>query len=916
MTNMKTFVSLLITMLLLTFSQQLAFARYLTPEEAINRIKTYNCSSEVRKKIAIEKASPELAFTVQSIAEDGKDDLYVFNNPTGGYFVTSTDDRFPIILGYGDKGYIEKDKMPPALKWWLNEYTRQMEYVRSITKEEASWEYRSNKHNKSIQNDKDPIEPLIESKWNQHEPYNLLCPIVVNGNGEKERTVTGCVPTALSQVMYYHKWPNIGAGQISYNWEVPYSTETKEIGLDFSKVNFRWDKMRNSYVENEYNDDEGLAVAELMYAVGVSINAKYNPTATPASPVKIPSALETYFGYAPTSRILWRDHVEPNEWEDSIYNSLKRKLPVLISGNAGNDGGHEFVCDGYYSDHYFHINWGWGGYADGYFLFCDLTDFSDFSYHQTAIVNLRPAKSGEIYGERIPKIGLNSDLIVTEISESELRIGWDSPDIFTSLKNCSDVEFTGKIGVYSENENGYESTHYVYSINNLVVGGGWTKLNFVVKAKDLLPGKNKLRLAYQFKDKWYDVEYVRGHKSSVTVVVSDDHKFILSEIDKDYESTESSNLAVTGFDYYGPAFADNHIQFDLSFTNLSLENEYEGLIYMNVTNNTENIISSNSIKLLLSPDVTIFKTINISLPLMAGDYTVTFKDKYGKVIPGAYNLKMPENLNNEYKRDTELELYGFTPFRFIPHESPDDKCRFTFKVKNITDHEITDPRICIIFEDNNGEKCYECGSIWKGWTIKSRETVDLGLVNCPLNNIRTGKTLPEGIYRARVCRKELDPTTGKDIYYFISDYFSISLEYSIEDITLSENTYNFRHIGDIHNLKVNILPLRATNKQIYWFSENENVVVVDGNGLMTAKGNGTAYVVSTTSSGQYDLCKVTVGGASDVNDIQQDDQITAVYNVNGVKVLNYPEKEELSNLVSGIYIVVTKKRTYKFCSRE
>lgn len=181
---------------------------------------------------------------------------------------------------------------------------------------------------------------------------------------ETNRSVTGCVATAMAQVMMYHQYPKELKSTIE-----AYTTKSK--GIKISAINsgetYDWDNMLPDYSKTDYSSAQADAVAKLMYHCGAAVKMDYGPS---SGANVTPAILATYFGYdADLMQDLTRTCFTLQQWMTLIDNELKAKRPILYSGQSS-DGGHEFVCDGSDGKGLYHINWGWGGYQDGYF---DLT---------------------------------------------------------------------------------------------------------------------------------------------------------------------------------------------------------------------------------------------------------------------------------------------------------------------------------------------------------------------------------------------------------------------------------------------------------------------------------------------------------------------------------------------------------------
>ncbi|MDE6795514.1 MAG: C10 family peptidase, partial [Muribaculaceae bacterium] len=351
-------------------------AARLSPQQALSRVQA--STSRLRMP---GKSSYELTFTGQS---DGEKALYVFNKGETGFIVVSADDRMPALLGYSDNGAFDLATAPPGLKWWLGQYTKEAVYfLKNEDKYTATRSFGSTRTSRTA------IAPLVKTQWNQRAPYNDECPDL-NGN----RCVTGCVATAMAQVMKYHNYPTNGIGEHSYTYKgTTYS-------FNYGGTTFDWTNMLNSYDDNA-TQAQNEAVAMLMYACGVGVNMGYGVGESGASDIYVAYALKQFFNYDKGVQYVERDYYADEEWEEMIYAELAAKRPVVYGGQASG-GGHEFVCDGYSEDGKFHINWGWGGLSDGYFSLSLLNPGEQgtgsfeggYNSNQTAIIGIQPPTSG------------------------------------------------------------------------------------------------------------------------------------------------------------------------------------------------------------------------------------------------------------------------------------------------------------------------------------------------------------------------------------------------------------------------------------------------------------------------------------------------------------------------------------------
>lgn len=324
-----------------------------TPGEALQRVAEAQGPTEVRRVAAA--GQTVLAFTLnQPSAEAGKAALYMFNTPGGGFILAPADDRLPAVLGYGDSAVSTPEQLSPTQKWWFEGYADMVKAVADGSGQldesgatRASWA---------------AIAPLVKTTWNQDAPFNNDCPSV-----NWRRTYSGCVATAMAQIINYWQSPARGQGTHSYEWE---GGET--ISFDYEATPFDYANMIDNYQRGKYTTAQGSAVAALMKACGVAIDMNYGVDGSGAKDYSVLAALTDYFYYdKSTLRFQRRQTISTAKWEEMIYNDLAEKHPILYCGQA-NGGGHAFVCDGYDGNGMFHINWGWGGYQDGYFTLLDL----------------------------------------------------------------------------------------------------------------------------------------------------------------------------------------------------------------------------------------------------------------------------------------------------------------------------------------------------------------------------------------------------------------------------------------------------------------------------------------------------------------------------------------------------------------
>ena len=360
-----------------------AWAGRITEEQA------YTIASKFFNNSGMRKAPSDGSVATLRLAQ-ASSGYYAFNhgNAKGFVIVAADDNARAEVLGYSDTGTFRPDSMPTAMKWWLGEYERELAYA--AQKDDGT--------DKTVLKRQLPtyatIEPLLTSMWGQEEPYNALCP-----SYQKTVCPTGCVATALSQIMYYHKWPEKGSGSHSYDWKINGQT-LSTLSADFSQSVYDWNAMTPQYGSTSSQQSKD-AVARLMHDVGIASDMQYFPTGSGAYTTTAVQALNKYFNYDLSMELIRRDFYGLAEWQELIYNSLAQGYPVLYSGSTAANEGHAFVCDGY-SNGYFHINWGWDGMSNGYFLLTALDPdaqgtgggTSGYNYDQMVATGIKPYKQG------------------------------------------------------------------------------------------------------------------------------------------------------------------------------------------------------------------------------------------------------------------------------------------------------------------------------------------------------------------------------------------------------------------------------------------------------------------------------------------------------------------------------------------
>lgn len=422
-------------------------AQHVTEEQALQKAQAflskkttgsrYNAPGQVRR---LSKATQNDAF-------------YIFNaEKNGGFVIVSGDERTEEILGYSMEGNIVPDNMPENMKAWLKGYEEQ---IRAIPANIAP--------TKATTISETPIEPLIKSKWGQEYPYYLQTPEI-----DGQHCLTGCVATAMAQIMNYWQHPMTTVATIP-TWK----------GLDEVQAGmaFDWNLMNPVYenylIDNEYayldegnpifnitTNDQRIAVASLMKICGMAVHVNYGVDESDAPTWKAMRAFKDYFGYQNEMQNVHMDNYTYENWQKLIYYELAHLRPVFCDGYSDPNnfliGGesHAFIIDGYSDSDFFHFNWGWDGETDGYFRLVT----NDYNLSMGAIIGIQPEAGGstadiETVGEH------TTDISVFTLNGIVGGTLWEdySPNnkIIASLTNSGYRDFKGFFLIVLNSVNGY-----------------------------------------------------------------------------------------------------------------------------------------------------------------------------------------------------------------------------------------------------------------------------------------------------------------------------------------------------------------------------------------------------------------------------------------------------------------------------
>ncbi len=378
-----------------------------------------------------------------SLFSNNEEAFYVFAYTTGapGYVVVSADTRLPEVLAYSTTGHFRTDGMPESVRAYFQSFVEKMKNT------PESFTAKRRVRGRLFANSTSPsVEPLLGGiAFSQREPFNNACPLI-NGT----RAVTGCVATAMAQIMKYHQHPNKMKGS-----DISYTTSGVTVNWNPSTTTFDWTKIRDSYTAYvpDYTDAEAAEVAKLLAACGASVRMSYGTEASGASTVAAAEALINNFSYDPSIEILSPSLFSEADWHTRIQAELMSHRPILVSGTSDGGSGHAFIIDGFRFDNstpYYHINWGWNGSDNAYFLIDNMRPSEagtggyneNYSYDYDLYFGIQPENNTD------EGIALSSSYTVdnsTYSAGSTIRFS------ISQLKNISAAAFAGNVKAYACN---------------------------------------------------------------------------------------------------------------------------------------------------------------------------------------------------------------------------------------------------------------------------------------------------------------------------------------------------------------------------------------------------------------------------------------------------------------------------------
>jgi hypothetical protein len=398
---------------------------------------------------------------VKTQSTDSTGYFYVYNIGSNlGFIIVSGDDATKPVLAYSDDTTFPTANIPSNLLYWLDFYKSEIKYAQqtslSTTLLDTITLAKSSSSTSTV-----VVQPLLANiKWDQTGPYNLLCPFSSTDNA---RSLTGCVATAMAQIMKYNQWPVKGTGSFSYT-----DGTNGTLTANFGNTTYDWGNMPDTYGSVSTTAKQDTAVATLMYQCGVSVSMTYSPSGSSALVSDAAVALKNYFGYDTDLNIYTRDFYSSTDWKNMIKTELNASRLVMYGGTTGTFG-HAFVCDGYDSNDLFHINWGWSGYYNGYFELSvlnpppsgSISSTGGFSQGQQIITGIQQPDviTNPSYLINMYSLGLTSTKsTITNIASQSFNVNF-------GFLNYGANDFNGKFGIGLYKDGVFQKTLSTYPSN-------------------------------------------------------------------------------------------------------------------------------------------------------------------------------------------------------------------------------------------------------------------------------------------------------------------------------------------------------------------------------------------------------------------------------------------------------------------
>ncbi len=889
-----------------------ANARQITPDEAISVASDFMSSSELW---TVGSANSALRLMNAPGMESAKGSIpyYVFNRGEDeGFVIISGDDRVPKILGYSDKGSFDAENLPPQLKNMMEVWANQMASLPKIG-QHISWQ----KNTSSYTRTEDGI--LLETaNWGQDFPYNGQTPIIEGAN-----CPTGCVATAMAIVMKYHNWPE------TYDWaSMPMNTEDEPLNYEV------------------FNPD----LAGLMADAGEAVYMYYSPWESGANMNWVGHKMQQEFKYSPECQYITSENFTEEEWMKMLFNNLDSGIPVIYNGVSEEATmNHAFVVDGYNSTG-FHVNWGWDGLYNGYYVIDALTpnEYQDFSYRTGMVMNIVPDKSGKEYSKCFADhgyfwnggdIGQKMNISVEDIqSGEEFTVIWKYITIPENYK--------GEIGIALVNGNdeikeilqAQEVSSYEYDgiglfngifFGNIVTGSIDSDDKIQLVSKEYQNDEYKIILGTLENPSFAPVKGNTPKRRLVTINVGEGVYFDHGDMAENsgllpYGETTISVMDGLSLSYRvrteDPDSKDPvvlKVEGDLLYGTIHISSKEE-------INYSVDVASDCRIEAYIAD----LKDAQLNLN-SAGSLNTVISEKEG---PHIRNLKISGKMNARdfwYIRDNmpsleALDLSEVSIEEVIASDGNFIPTSDKFEANTIPNWALTNLHSSYISSLILPKNLEAIGSdALVNLEIKS-VTIPVNVNSIGVNvfycchNLRAVEVLnPEPIF-VNDCIFVDTPCPNDAILYVpvgsagkfgqalvwqdFKEIIEGSMPILVDDIQISTEVWSGEE-GESFKIETIVIPEDATDKTLVWSSSDETVATVDNEGNVTVLKDGTCVITATAADGSGISAECFITSVAGVETVFSLDTQFDIYNMNGMIVKKNAVGESLKTLTPGIYLI-------------
>lgn len=517
--------------------------------------------------LSLAATSHDLESTKKRAVNETQAAWYIYNYGEKAFVIISGDDRMTDVLGYSFDNRFCTEDMPDNLKMWLKAYSSLAEST-VLTAE-------VNRQSHISTDTPSEVLPLLgDISYNQGEPYNRQCPTV-----DGQHCVTGCVATAMATIMRYYKYPAQGEGSKTYTA----AQIGQECSFNYDATLFNWDNILSTYEEGAYNEKQADAVATLMKACGVASKMDYSLNNSWAYYSEALLGLIENLKYNPYMIHATRANYSSSEWLQMIKESLADGYPIYYCGDDIDIGGHAFVLDGYDPQGLVHVDWGWGGYNNGYYELISLNPnlqgnnnaSNGFSFSQSMLYGFKPATD-------------KTCLRQPQFFSDDMNIENDRV-IITNLYNHG-YDYNGTIAIVAEKDGNISLLSNEMPINGLPSYYGYKELEIsLLMPIQLSPGQYKVYAASRAQDdtQWMKVNGLQCNNPYYILNVNNDGSYYW------ISNNSTTERPVAYVNIKSPTYNSLPFQFEIKVCNPSTGREFFAPVYLSIVNNEVTQISQN-----------------------------------------------------------------------------------------------------------------------------------------------------------------------------------------------------------------------------------------------------------------------------------------------------------------------------------